>query len=135
MNIENEPPIAAPLSPPRLPASTRQAFCYDRAVVEELFSRLLGALEKSERETLYWATMYEESQKELFTLRERLRKEDEADYLDEAQIPDVPRRSSKPSLESGEDSAPRWLSLKAAVKSAMSAVVGGQSAYATLETG
>lgn len=118
-----------PVSPPRLPELNVTAnFSYQRETVEELFGLLLEALEKSEQETLYWSTMYEESQKELYTIREQMRKDDEADYIDPEAIPAEDRRGSKPSLEQGDlpvtAEEPRWFSLKAAVKSAMSAVVG-----------
>lgn len=131
-NVQVEP--KGSISPPRIPDTliSRTTVCYEKQTVEELLGLLLGALEKSEHECTYWSTMYEESQKELFSLRERMRKEDEAEYIDPEVIP--ARRSSKPSLEGGdapmdgeEEGGPRWFSLKAAVKSAMSAVVGGSA--------
>jgi hypothetical protein len=83
--------------------------------------------------------MYEEGQKEIFELKEKLKAhtKDEADYIDPDVIPNEQRRSSRPSIdnraafeEEMERSASRlpqgWFSLKSAVKSAVSAVVGGQ---------
>ena len=139
-NIERDC-VKESVSPPRMPESVvslQTTKCYEKQTVEELFGLLLQALEKSERECLYWSTMYEEGQKDLFALRERIRKEDEAEYIDPDHIPNDPRRGSKPSLEAPaeeqiEDDVPRWYSLKAAVKSAMSAVVGGSPKYSATQ--
>ena len=129
-----------PVSPPRIsPKVTREILTYDKTVVDEFVSHLQSVIERTENECLYWATMYEEGQKEIFELKEKLKAhtKDEADYIDPEVIPNEQRRSSRPSLdnraafdEGMERSTSRlpqgWFSLKSAVKSAVSAVVGGQ---------
>ena len=162
LSLENIPPLDSPRSPPAkkekrmsVPgmespphisprfSNLKEVLTYDKNVVDEFVSHMQSVIERSENEALYWATMYEESQKEIFELREKLRaqQKDEADYIDPEVIPNGERRSSRPSLDNraafDEEmvrSASRipqgWFSLKSAVKSAVSTIVGGQ--YSTV---
>ena len=112
----------------------REVQTYERETVDELIGHLVGLVNKYDSEALYWSTLYEESQKELFTLKEKQRNQEkeEADYLDPEVIPVGPRRSSKQSLEgpkSGEESVPqrsasnRW---GLSFRGVLNAVVGHQ---------
>jgi len=163
MATENIPPLASPRSPPAKKekrtsiagtdespphisprfSNLKEVLTYDKAVVDELVAHMQSVIEKTENECLYWATMYEESQKEIFEIREKLRSQqkDEADYIDPEVIPNGERRSSRPSLDNRaafEEEMARstsrlpqgWFSLKSAVKSAVSTIVGGQ--YSTV---
>ena len=162
LGSENVAPLESPHSPPAkkekrssMPSTDspphisprfsnlKEVLTYDKNVVDEFVAHMQSAIERAENECLYWATMYEESQKEIFELREKLRaqQKDEADYIDPEAIPNAERRSSRPSLENRAAfeqemarSASRlpqgWFSLKSAVKSAVSTIVGGQ--YATV---
>ncbi len=130
MNDENVSPVASPplkkeriddafqrcISPPRLPAEfqgpMKEVSCYDKATVDELVAHLVRLLEKTENEVLYWSTLYEESQKELFEIKEKLEtnEKEEADYLDPEVIPNMSRRNSKQPIESGTETptGSRW---------------------------
>jgi hypothetical protein len=112
----------------------REVQSYDKETVDELLSHLVGLINKYDSEALYWSTLYEESQKELFSLKEKQRNEskEEAEYLDPEAIPVGPRRSSKQSLEgpkTGDDTVPqrsasnRW---GLSFRGVLNAVVGHQ---------
>ena len=100
------PRISNLASPPRLSPrfeKIREVVSYDKETVDELVGHLISLVEKSENEALYWSTLYEESQKDLFQMKEEARKEqkEEADYIDPEVIPQGPRRNSKQPLEGG----------------------------------
>jgi len=138
-------PSAHSCSPPRVsPKIYKEVLTYEKAVVDEFIAHLQSVIERTENETLYWATMYEEGQKETFELKEKLKLhvKDEADYIDPEAIPNTERRSSRPSIDNRaafeeememQRSASRlpqgWFTLKSAVKSAVSAVVGTTTQY------
>jgi hypothetical protein len=139
-------PLPCVESPPHISprfSNLKEVLTYDKDVVDEFVAHMHSVIERTENECIYWATMYEESQKEIFELREKLRaqQKDEADYIDPEAIPNAERRSSRPSLDNRaafEEEMARstsrlpqgWFSLKSAVKSAVSTIVGGQ--YATV---
>jgi hypothetical protein len=141
VNDENVSPIGSPqskkeriddsqrcTSPPRLPVEfqqpLREVICYDQGTVDELVGHLCKLLEKSEHEVLYWSTLYEESQKELFEVKEKMRKneKEEADYIDPEVIPNMSRRNSKQPIEGGAETptGSRW----GLFRGVLSAVVG-----------
>ena len=127
VNDENVTPVSSPpakkerleqgpISPPRFPVEFQQPLkqidCYDKQTVDELFNHLVKLLEKTEHEVLYWSTLYEESQKELYELKEKLKRseKEEADYIDPEVIPNMSRRNSKQPIEEGTEtpSGSRW---------------------------
>ena len=130
VNDENVSPVSSPppkkeritidlqqtVSPPRLPLEFQQPLkevdCYDKKTVDELVAHLVGLIEKTENEVVYWSTIYEESQKELYEVKEKLRKNDkeEAEYIDPEVIPNMSRRNSKQPIEGGTEtpSGRRW---------------------------
>jgi hypothetical protein len=118
----------APISPPRIPLEfqepLREVRCYDKETVDELFSHLLQLLDKTDNEVLYWSTLYEESQKELFEVKEKLLKneKEEAEYIDPEVIPNMSRRNSKQPIEEGTETPPgkRW----GLLRGVLNAVVG-----------
>jgi hypothetical protein len=104
------------VSPPRLPVEFQQPLkeveCYDKQTVDEIVAHLVRLLNKTENEVLYWSTLYEESQKELYEVKEKLRnnEKEEADYIDPEVIPNMSRRNSKQPIEGGTEtpSGSRW---------------------------
>ena len=129
----NSPPVKKErltLSPPRIPEefkNVREVVCYDKETVDELVTHLVRLVEKSENEVLYWSTLYEESQKELFALKEEVRtkEKEEADYIDPEAIPNTSRRNSKQPIEEGTEtpSGSRW----GLFRGVLNAVVGNNS--------
>ena len=121
-----------PISPPRLPSEfedVKEVICYNKMVVDELVSHLFSLIEKSENEALYWSTLYEESQKELFEVKEGMRKsqKEEADYIDPEVIPNGPRRNSKQPIEEGPSQlTPSGTGRWGLFRGVLSAVVGNQ---------
>lgn len=137
--------LSPPVLSPRFEV-LKEVLVYDKETVDELVSHLIHLVNKYENEALYWSTLYEESQKELFEMKDKQRTEqkEEADYLDPEVIPVGPRRSSKQSLEgpgadgANDGSSPnrsasnRWgLSLRGV----LNAVVGNQYASVSSESG
>lgn len=143
MNDENISPVRSPptkkerleISPPRLPAEFQQSMkevsCYDKPTVDELVAHLVHLLEKTENEVLYWSTLYEESQKELFEIKEKMRTTEkaEADYIDPEVIPNMSRRNSKQPIEGGTEtpSGSRW----GLFRGVLNAVVGQSQKHET----
>jgi hypothetical protein len=119
------------LSPPRIPEEfrhVREVLCYDKETVDELFAHFVRLVEKTENEVLYWSTLYEESQKELFEIKEKLRtnEKEEADYIDPEAIPNSSRRNSKQPIEEGTETpsgGSRW----GLFRGVLNAVVGNNS--------
>lgn len=110
---ENLNPTPSPYSPPSKKNKTsnynvdytpHQVLTYEKAAVDTFISHFRSAIDRAEKEVTYWATLYEESQKEVSDLREKLRalehKGEEADYLDPEGIPDEVglRRTGRPSI-------------------------------------
>ena len=126
-----------PISPPRIPVefqNVKEVICYNKTAVDELVSHLFILIDKSENEALYWSTLYEESQKELFEIKENMKKsqKEEADYIDPEVIPNGPRRNSKQPIEEGpSQNTPNGVGRWGLFRGVLSAVVGNQQPQET----
>lgn len=128
-----------PISPPRIPSefhNLQEVVSYNKVAVDELVSHLFTLIDKSENEALYWSTLFEESQKELFQMRENMQKsqKEEADYIDPEVIPNGPRRNSKQPIEEGPaQTTPTGPGRWGLFRGVLSAVVGQQHPHETTQ--